>query len=138
MSANSLLLYPQEASMRRHLQCMLWIMIAPAVMSAQPTFRPNIPKVWDEEALAEWSTPLAELNVRPRHISAKEYYSLPIDNTQTYPVYHPGREPRGYWEMLQHLPPKPLISPENLKSEADWVEAGRRIFHEADDLHLRT
>jgi hypothetical protein len=61
-----------------------------------------------------------------------------VDNLRTYPVYFPGREPEGYWEMLQHLGPKPLIELEKLKSEADWIEAGRRVFAEADHIHLRT
>jgi len=33
---------------------------------------PEIPKVWDEAALADWVTPLAGLNLRPTHISEKE------------------------------------------------------------------
>ena len=98
----------------------------------------DIPKTWEEAALADWATPVAGLNVRPAHMSAKDYYSLPVENLRTYPVYYPGREPEGYWEMLQRLGPKPLIEPENLKSQADWIEAGRRVFDEADDLHLRT
>src|SRR5262249_7237664 len=28
--------------------------------------------------------------------------------------------------------------PAKLKSAADWIEAGQRVFFEADDLHLRT
>src|SRR5258708_21096710 len=92
----------------------------------------DIPKTWDEAALADWATPVAGLNVRPTHISAKEYYSFPVENLRTYPVYFPGREPEGYWEMLQHVDPKPLIEPEKLKTEADWIEAGRRVFDEAD------
>ena len=99
---------------------------------------PQIPKTWDEAAIAEWATPVAGLNVRPRHISAAEYYSLAADNLRTYPVYFPGREPDGYWDMLQQIGPKPLIEPETLKTETDWIEAGRRVFDEADDLHLRT
>ena len=39
-------------------------------------WKPEIPRTWDEAALADWATPVAELNVRPTHISAKEYYSL--------------------------------------------------------------
>ena len=66
------------------------------------SFRPNIPKVWDESALIDWATPVAGLNVRPTHVSQKDYYALPIDNLRTYPVYYPGREPEGYWEKLQH------------------------------------
>jgi hypothetical protein len=109
-----------------------------SILWSQSAFRPRIPKTWDEAALADWATPIAGLNVRPTHISAKEYYSLAVENRRTFPVYYPGREPEAYWEMLQHIAPKPLIEPEQLISEADWIEAGRRVFYEADNLHLRT
>jgi hypothetical protein len=105
---------------------------------SQPAPRPTIPKTWDEAALADWATPIAGLNARPTHISAKDYYSLAVENVRTYPVYFPGNEPPGYWEMLQHAGPMPLIEPDKLKSEADWIEAGRRVFEEADHIHLRT
>jgi hypothetical protein len=98
----------------------------------------EISKVWDEVALADWATPLAGLNLPPTHISAEEYYSFTVENLRTYPLYVPGREPAGYWEMLQHVGPKPLIEPEKLKTEADWIEAGRRVFDEADHPHFRT
>jgi hypothetical protein len=71
-------------------------------------------------------------------MSEKDYYALPVENLRTYPVYYPGREPAGYWEMLQHVAPKPLIEPALLKTEADWIEAGRRVFDELDHLPLRT
>src|SRR6266568_2865513 len=125
---------------------MIWTRILAAVVvclsavsgQEQRPWQPVVPKVWDEAAFADWATPVAGLNVRPTHISAKEYYSLAVDNLRTYPVYFPGREPQGYWEMLQRIGPKPLIEPEKLKSEADWVEAGRRVFEELDHIHLRT
>jgi hypothetical protein len=98
----------------------------------------DIPKVWDEAALQDWITPLAGLNARPTHMSAKEYYSMPEWNFRSYPVYMPGSEPEGYWEMLQHVGPKPLIEPDKLKTEADWIEAGRRVFGEADAPQLTT
>ncbi|WP_316435064.1 hypothetical protein, partial [Escherichia coli] len=72
------------------------------------------------------------------HISAKEYYALPIDNLKTYRVYFPGREPAGYWEMLQSVGPKPLIEPEKLKTEADWVRAGQQIFAGMDHIYQRS
>jgi hypothetical protein len=112
--------------------------ITPVLLWAQSAYRPDIPKTWDEASLADWATPVAGLNVRPTLISAKEYYSFTVENLRTYPVYFPGREPEGYWEMLQHVGPKPLIEPEKLKTEADWIEAGRRVFEEVDDLELRT
>ena len=60
---------------------------------------PNIPKTWDETALADWATPIAGLNVRPTSMSAKDYYSMAVENLRTYPVYFPGREPDGYLKL---------------------------------------
>ena len=97
---------------------------------AAQRWKPDIPKVWDEAALADWATPVAGLNLRPTHISAKEYYSLKVENLRTYPVYFPGREPDGYWEMLRQVGPKPLIEPNELQTEADWIEAGRTVFEQ--------
>src|SRR5262245_43408454 len=96
------------------------------------------PKTWDAKALADWATPVAGLNVRPGHFSEEEYYRAPVDNLRTYPVYYPGREPEGYWEMLQKVGPKPLIEPETLKTEADWIRAGKRVFEEYDIPAFRT
>jgi len=107
--------------------------LATAAFAAKP-----VPVTWDEAALANWATPVAGLNQRPTHMSAKDYYAWPIDNLRTYPVYYPGREPAGYWEMLERVGPKPLIEPERLKTEADWIEAGRRVFDELDHIPLRT
>ena len=91
---------------------------------SQSAFRPAIPKTWDEAALVDWATPIAALGVRPTHLSEVDYYALRVENFRTYPVYYPGREPDGYWEMLQRVGPKPLIEPELVKSAADWIEAG--------------
>src|SRR5260221_1779109 len=114
------------------------LILESTVLWSQSAFRPEIPKTWDEAALADWATPVAGLNLRPTHISAKQYYSLAMENLRTYPVYFPGREPEDYWDMLQHVGPKPLIEPEKLETEADWIEAGSRVFDNADHLHLRT
>ena len=76
-------------------------------------------------------------NVRPGHFSAEEYHKAPVDNLRTYPVYFPGREPAGYWDMLQSVGPKPLIEPDTLKSDADWVRAGQRVFDEFDIAAFR-
>ena len=94
-------------------------------------------RTWDEAALEEWATPVAGLNVRPGHFSAAEYYRAPIDNLRTYPVYYPGREPAGYWDMLQSVGPKPLIEPVALSGDAEWARAGKRVFEEWDVPGLR-
>ena len=49
-------------------------MILPWLVWSQSGYRPAIPKTWDEAALADWATPLAGLNVRPTHMSSKEYW----------------------------------------------------------------
>jgi len=98
----------------------------------------KVPKTWDEAALADWATPVAGLNVRPTHMTAKEFYALPVENLRTYPVYLPDREPPGYWEMLQNVGPRPLIEADKLVTESDWIEAGQRVFEELDHFSLRT
>ena len=118
--------------------CTSAIFVATFHIGGAASAAPNIPKTWDETALATWATPIAALNVRPTNMTAKDYYSMAVENLRTYPVYFPGREPDGYWEMLQHVGPKPLIEPERLTTEADWIKAGQRVFDEADHLHLRS
>lgn len=105
---------------------------------AAATLRPSIPRVWDDAALEEWATPLAGLNARPQHMSSAEYYAIPVDNLRSFPFYVPGREPPGYWERLQAMGPQPLIEPETLVTDADWVDAGGRIFRDMDHVFFRT
>ena len=110
----------------------------PLFGQSNTAFEPRIPKTWDAAALETWATPLAGLNARPGHVSETEYYQAPIDNYRTYPVYAPGREPQGYWEMLQKVGPKPLIDRARLRTESDWVAAGREVFEQLDHLTLRS
>jgi hypothetical protein len=56
---------------------------------------------------------------------------------RTYPVYFPGREPTGYWEMLRNAKSEPLITP-GARTMADWVRDGDRVFHELDIAFLRS
>lgn len=90
-----------------------------------------VPRLWDAQALANWSLPLAN-GLVPAHVSPEAYYAAPVDNLRTYPVYHPDREPPGYRESLLARGPQPLIEPEKLHGEAEWIEAGRRVFEELD------
>src|SRR5438874_12863231 len=94
-----------------------FVMAGIAFAQQRSSYRPNIPKTWDEKALVDWATPLAGLNQRPSHMSPEQYYALPVDDLKTYPVYLAGREPEGYWQMLNTIGPKPMIEPEKLKSE---------------------
>jgi hypothetical protein len=106
-----------------------------AVVAAQGE---RVPRIWDDGALRDWSTPIAALNVRPAHYSAAEYYAAPAVNLRTYPVYHPDSEPAGYWEWLQKQKPEPLVDATRMRTNADWIEAGERAFLEIDAVLMRT
>jgi hypothetical protein len=94
-------------------ESMLVLTIFCAIASIASAQTRQIPRTWDEKALVNWATPVAGLNVRPHHLSEKEYYATPVDNLRTYPVYYPDREPAGYWEKLQKLGPQPLSNRRN-------------------------
>lgn len=96
------------------------------------------PRIWNERDLAEWATPIAALGVRPGHFSEQEYYASPEDNYRTYPVYHPDREPKGYWQWLQKQKPQPLVDSRRMRSQKDWIAAGRNAFLMLDDPGFRT
>jgi len=104
------------------------------LLSASLCFAQRIaaPRIWNDQALAEWATPVAGLNVRPGHFTEKEYYAArPGEWVRTYPVYFPGREPSGYWEMLKNKKPEPLIAP-GPRTRAEWIAAGEVVFRELD------
>src|SRR4051794_31969116 len=96
------------------------------------------PKIWDEKALATWALPITGVNTTPNFYTEAEYYSAPVAEVRTYPVYHPDREPPGYMEWLQRQDPAPLVDPAEIKTDADWVRLGQRVFDELDTVQFRT
>lgn len=102
-----------------------------------PSLAAQVPRAWSTAALEDWATHIAALGVRPGHFSEAEYYAAPVTNYRTYPVYAVGKEPAGYWQRLTSSKPEPLIDPAQLKSQADWVKAGRRVWEEGDIPVLR-
>jgi len=103
------------------------------VPAQRPPGPPSVaPRTWDEQALANWATPLASLKIRPGHFSEDEYYRAPVDNYRTYAVYDPDREPLGYWESLRRKAPEPLIDIDRIGPSFDWVTAGKRVWAEVD------
>jgi mono/diheme cytochrome c family protein len=87
------------------------------------------PKVWNEKEAQSYRLPLAALGKSPQLISEQEYYKLPEVNLKTYPVYTPDKEPAGYLEYLQKQDPQPLVDIEKIKTDADWIAAGREVFY---------
>jgi hypothetical protein len=105
--------------------------------AAQPA-ESTVPRIWDDKALEDWSTPVAALGIRPGHFTAEEYYAIPGENLRTYPVYRPDREPAGYWEWLQKQKPQPLVDASKIHSHADWVKAGENAFQTVAGNLFRT
>ncbi len=89
----------------------------------------SVPKAWRNTDLAGYRIPLAGLGKPPQLISEQEYYALPEANVKTYPVYTPDKEPPGYIESLKQKDPQPLVDVNKLKTDADWLQAGREVFY---------
>ena len=62
--------------------------------------------------------------------------AIPEEDLVSYPLYMPDREPAGYWDRLQSAGPQPLIEPDALATESDWIAAGERVF--LDSVVLKT
>jgi hypothetical protein len=90
-----------------------------------------VPKAWNDHDLSDWATPLRGLGMRPGFFSQADFEQIPVAQLyRTYPMYHPDHEPAGYWEWLQKQLPRPLLDSATLRSEREWVEAGRIVFRE--------
>jgi hypothetical protein len=69
------------------------------------------------------------------YLPSEIYYKLkPLPVYKTYPVYHPDREPNGYFEWLQREEPQLAFDPSKLVSESDWRRAGEIVFHAPTDF----
>jgi len=105
------------------------VITAGQVQQSENNFSPVIPKTWDEAALASVELPLASTGVPPEHISGDYYYRMLVRPIyKSYPIYAPGKEPRGYFERLKQLEPEVVFDPAKLKTEADWIKAGELAF----------
>jgi hypothetical protein len=111
--------------------------------------RPQIPKVWDDAAIASITLPLAVADATPVQIPSKYYYGIPVRPIfKSYPVYRPDREPAGYLEWLKQQEPQIVFDAAKLKTQEDWIRAGEIVFDApisyghifrlaASDLYLR-
>jgi mono/diheme cytochrome c family protein len=105
-------------------------MKALAVLLAASAFQPDIPKTWDDRAVAVLEVPLANPKYSPIHISEAAYYQIPPRVIyKSYPVYHPSREPAGYMDWLKKQEPEVAFDPSKLKTREDWVKAGELVFN---------
>jgi hypothetical protein len=105
-----------------------------AAGSSDPPFQPDIPKVWDDQAVETMELPLAQRDRSPRYMSSAEYYALKVRPIyRTYSVYAPGHEPAGYLESLKQKDPEIVFDPSTLHTKEDWIRAGKLVF-ESDTL----
>jgi hypothetical protein len=113
--------------------------------SANPdsNFASEIPRTWDDAAMATLEVPLANPIGSPKHVPASYYYKIPVRPIyKSYPLYAPGHEPPGYMDWLNQQEPKVIwgVDPKTgvthappLKTEEDWIKAGEMVF---DSPHL--
>src|SRR5512144_381427 len=99
-----------------HLNAAVCFLVLVSYGSAQEMRGESVPRIWDDQSLSDWATPIAALGIRPSQVTAAEYYTIPGDNLRTYPVYRPDKEPPGYWEWLQKQRPQPLIDASKLRT----------------------
>ena len=70
-------------------------------------FRPQIPKAWDDAAVANWEIPLAPPAPRVSPFSEKYYYSIPqVTIYKSYPMVSPDKPFPKYLAWLKQQDPK--------------------------------
>src|SRR5688572_5369287 len=108
------------------------LLIVAGALGQSRDARVQAPRYWNDRELSDWALPVVGLNVRPGHFSEKEFYAAAGGEwVRTYPVYFPGREPAGYWDMIRQKKPEPLIAP-GARTIAEWVTAGKQVWDEMD------
>ncbi len=122
-------------SLSLNLLCIFWIALCPGLSGQEPSasFRPVIPRTWDDAAIQTLEVPLAHAQSSPVHVSASYYYRIPVRPIyKSYPVYEVAHEPKGYWTWLQKREPVILWDDSGhrptLQTEADWIKAGELVF----------
>ena len=107
-----------------------WLLLCSATAWPQQSFRPEIPKAWDEDALRTMELPLATPDASPVHISAERYYAIPAMTVyKTYPLAMPGKTAEEYRAWLMNREPEIVrFDSESLRTKEDWISAGRSVF----------
>jgi hypothetical protein len=101
-------------------------------------WKPEIPKTWDDAALASMQVPLANPKASPTFAPASYYYRIPVRTIYTgYPVYRPDKEPPGYMEWLRKQEPAIAFDVTKLHSKADWIKAGQTVFNAPIDFDIQ-
>ena len=118
------------------LVCSLVLPLAlPGQSSDSRPWRPAIPKSWDAEELEAWTIRPRNPGVYTVHLPPSFVYSIPpYPIYKTYPIYGPAKEPKGYMEWLSRQEPEFTFDAAKLRTEADWIAAGRLVFEAPQDF----
>ncbi len=116
------------------------LLTAPVVRAQQTDgWTPEVPRLWDEDAVEAIELPLPSPEHSPKHVSSDFYYAIPERAVfRSYDVYHPDFEPDGYWEWLHEQEPEVVFDATQLKTKADWIRAGELVFHEGNEYSTGT
>src|SRR5262245_22841644 len=116
------------------------VTIAITGLSAQNTREtsPTIPRTWDDQAIASLQLPLATASASPVPVSAEYYYRIPVRPMyRTYPVYHPDKEPPGYFEKLKGAEPEVVSFDFSTVTSTDqWIRIGEIVFDAPNDYDV--
>ena len=99
------------------------------VLLAVCAYAADIPKTWDNAAIASFELPLVVREYSPVHVLADFYYQIPVRSIyRSYPIYVPGRGPAGYLEWLKHQEPAITFDAQGIRTKDDWVRSGELVF----------
>src|SRR5436190_19589706 len=99
------------------------------ILLAVCAYAADIPKTWDNAAIASFELPLVVREYSPVHVLADFYYQVPVRAIyKSYPIYAPGRGPAGYLDWLKQQEPAIAFDPERIRTKDDWVRSGELVF----------
>lgn len=89
-----------------------------------------IPKTWDIREIIRFHLHAPDSSAEIEFATEKYYYSLPEHVIyKSYPVYVREFEKEGYLDSLRSLEPEVVFDFNKIKTQEDWVEAGKMVFH---------
>ncbi len=115
------------------MKTLIYISILGFAYHLSTSIRPStfdIPKTWDIEALKTGHLPPPDQSVVINYPPEEYYYSLPEHVIyRTYPIYAKEFEPEGYMDSLRQLEPIIEFDLDKIKTQQDWIAAGKKVFH---------
>jgi hypothetical protein len=95
----------------------------------QATFKPNIPRIWDDREMLRFELPLATAEATPKHITAEYYYRIPVRTIyKSYPPIARGQDFDEYINRLRQVEPEIAFNLQKLRTKEDWIRAGKAVF----------